>query len=329
MSKIINQIISIEDTSNRQLNGYLTISTSETIDIDQIVGSIFFEVRGRMTSQKIEIISFELAKQNRVVANKKTIIPFSFDLSKEKVDSYKGKNVSFSYSIEVRSYVNSADTDKLQRNIFSKLVSFVTADNSLKTSKYFTLESLLSDYQVTEANTKFDFKFNFTILLIIAFLFGGIYMLYIPEFTPIYIGLGVLFLTVSNFLFISYLKNILGDVTMETLRADNAFLCNLKKTGNFNLTDQKIYYEIIEIVEDDRGTSSYTYNAVIYKSEVKKIPDFKDASSLTFQYPKKKGLYSTEVTDASIIWKMNLQGKFHFGLVLKYSSSLVVTRKQA
>ena len=152
------------------------------------------------------------------------------------------------------------------------------------------------------------------------------YLFYIPEYTPPYLIPGVLIVALMQFLTTKYIESILGDVTMQTVRTEDGFLCKLKKTGNFNLTNQKVYYEIIEKVVDDRGTSSSTYKEVIYTSEVQQLPDFKDNSNLTFYYPNREGLFSTEWEDASIIWTMNLQGLTLFGIGLTYHQEFVVEK---
>jgi len=329
MKTIIDQNIFIEDRPSDQIiSGYVTISATDSIIIDTIKGYVFLEARGRMSGQKMEITSFEIAKQKIITANKLYKIPFSFQLPEMRIDSYVGKNVSFSYNCEGRTYINKNDIDKIDRSIFTKLKSFVTSDKSLKVSKNFNVKSLASDYQIKELKEVFNLKFNFIILLIVAFLFGGMYAFYIPEFSETYIFLGVAFIALSTFLTNKYIENILGDVTMDTIGTEDGFICQLRKKGNFNLTNQKVFYEVIEEVVDNRGTSSSTSTEVIYTSEVQELPEFKDDASLTFYYPKTEGLFSTKWEDASIKWIMTLQGATYFGIILEYHCKLVIERKK-
>ena len=126
---VIEKEIFINETiDNENTSGYLTIKSSETITLDKIIGVVYFEVRGRMSSHKDEILSFEIFNNKKLIKNEPYRIPFTFNSSDFETNSYNGKNVSFSYNFEVQIDVNDNDIERLEKSIFSKVKSFVTSD---------------------------------------------------------------------------------------------------------------------------------------------------------------------------------------------------------
>jgi hypothetical protein len=123
-----------------------------------------------------------------------------------------------------------------------------------------------------------------------------------------------------------YVESALGKVTMETLQDEEAFLCTIKKTKNFNLANQYLYYRIIEKVVDDRGTSSSTYTSTLYTSEKKKLTNHRDYAQLKFEYPTSRNWHSNEleIGGVEIYWEMHLVGTTYLGFVLKYTTGFFV-----
>jgi hypothetical protein len=319
--------IFIDKVNNGKIiSGYLTINSSETIAFDNIKGVVFLEARGRMSSYKKEIFSLEIKQNTILTKNKSYRIPLTFDSSNFEINSYLGKNVSFSYILEIHIDVNRDDIEKLERNLFSKVKSFVTSNYTIKTSEYFEIENLNLKYQVAETKTDFTMQPNL-IVSIIAFLILGSSCAYIiPEFSIWYTILGIASVVLLIHLMTKYIKNTLGTISMETLKDENSFVCKILKTREFNLMNPYIYYEIIEKVMDNRGTSSSTYTETLYTSEKLKLSDFKSSPSLKFLFPKRNGLQSFECSDASIFWQMKLSGKY-MGLTLNYKCIFKVERQ--
>ena len=330
MSKAIleREIIIKECTDNYSVSGYLSLRSSETIDIDMVDGTVFFEARGRMSSQKTHCLSFTISGKKTLQANESYKIPFSFELYNVAIGTYNGKNVSFSYKCEVKIHVEDDDIGNVDRSLFSKIKSFVTSDDSLKVSTYFHVEDKTSTYDIVESTTTLDFKTNFLMSLAIGAIFAVVYLFMIPEFNEFYAIVGVLILIVLILGAKMYVKNALGVVTMETLRDQQAFLCTIKKTKNFNLAKQYVYYQIIEKVVDDRGTSSSTYRSTLYTSEKKKMSNHREQTQLKFLYPTTRNWHSNDLGDASIYWKMLLKGTSYLGFVLIYECEFIVMQRR-
>lgn len=317
----INQVNNNENTS-----GYLIIKSSETITLDRIIGVVFLEARGRMSSYKDKMLSFEITNKKALTKNESYKIPFTFNSSVFEINSYKGRNVSFSYSIEAQIHVNNKDLEKIEQSIFSKVKSFVTSDDTIKISEYFKIENSNNNYQVVEAKTDFNIQPNLGIGLFTLLIFGSIYAYLIPEFNPWFIILGIASTILIAYLITKYIGSSLGTISMKTLKGENAFICKILKTKKFNLIKPSLYYVIIEKVIDNRGTSSSTYTETLFTSEKKRLANFKSSPEIKFLYPKQNGLHSYEYRDTSVLWQMKLEGKY-LGLTLKYKSTFRVGRE--
>ena len=332
-SVLKTDIIIPENQQGREISGHILVKSNETIGLDFIEGSVYFESRGRMSGKRIQISTFNILKQKQILKNETYEFPFTFSLD-NKYNSYKGKNVSFSYNFKAKISVNNDDYDKLDRSFFSKAVSFITSDKSLKIEKQFQVNSEDSKYQIVEEKLKFKLTYNWVLILLIALSTAGsiIYYLRDKEFHLRYI-VGVvivsfLFSFLLNYLMISYINKLLGEVTLKTLKDDDEyFLCSISKKRRFNLVNQKVFFEIIEKVVDKRGTSSSTYTEILYTSPKQAVLALSAGQNIRFKYPNKKGLETMVFGDAEILWRMNLEGQFYYGLMLKYEVDFVMSIK--
>ncbi|WP_299682933.1 hypothetical protein [uncultured Dokdonia sp.] len=330
MSKVAleRDIIIEESDNNYRVRGYVSISCSEIVDVELIEGFVYLEVRGRMASQKHHVVSFTISDKKRLQTAETYKFPFSFEMHDLDIGTYKGKNVNFTYKCEAKIHIEDDDIDKIDRSFFSKVKSFVTSDDSLKVSTYFHVDDSLSTYQIEETTTSLDFKTNFLMSFIASLLTGGIYAFLIPEFNAPYMVFGV-FLIIAVIISIKLLVgNALGEVTMETLRDEDAFLCTIKKTKKFSLVNQYLYYQIIEKVVDDRGTSSSTVRSTIYTSKKEKISTRNNDVQVKFSYPEIKNIHSNYLGDVSIYWVMNLKGTTYLGFILKYQCEFTVRQRR-
>lgn len=323
---ILNTTIFFDESSDKNIkSGYVTITASESITVDEITAIVFLEKRGRMASEKIHVVSLNLESKKKLYREEAYKIPFSLSLPDDILESYKGVNVDFSYKLEIQVFVSEDDLDKLEQGIFSKFKSFITSDDSLRFSEYFDVKNKEGAYKVKTAKTilKLDgnnfIKFGVLLFVVLGFAF------FIEELNLFYFLMGIASVIALVFITTNYIKNILGEVSMEIRDDDEVFLCKIKKTRNFNLTNQKCFYEIIERVIDDRGTTSSTYTERLYASEVKELRKFSRTSDLQFKYPDVAGLYSFNSNNAAVLWKMNVEGKF-FGVKLNYQCDFLVEK---
>ncbi|TYC18103.1 hypothetical protein ES677_01615 [Bizionia gelidisalsuginis] len=324
---IFTQEFIIESVSTANVvSGYCTILASETIHADGITGMIYFEARGRMTSQKEHVLTIELAHDQALYKNKTYTLPFSFDLPADSIESYSCKNVSFSYSCDIILAINENDSSTIERSAFAKIKAVVSSKNEIKTTHYFNFENKNRPYEVFEIKEKFYLQTNLFISLIFILIFGAIYSYYIPDFNTLYIVLGVILVFLLVFVSNQFIKGALGKVSLETLQNDDGFYCKIYKTKKFNLSNQTLYYEIIEEVTDSRGSSTSTAIETIFTSHKKPLTDFRDTSTIQFNYPQESGLQSVNYKDVSIFWRVVLEGNY-YGNKMKYSRKFKVDKR--
>lgn len=313
------QDFSIESVSTTNtVTGYCTINSTETIHTEGITGMIHFQVRGRMASQKEHIVTLELANDMVLNSNETYTFPFSFTLPKESIASYTGKNVSFTYCCDIIIAITKNDSNLVDRNVFAKIKAIVTSKNEIKTTHYFDLVNNNTAYEVLEIKETFFLQTNLLISLIFILIFGAIYSYYIPEFNTLYIILGVVLIFLLVFVANQFIKGALGKVSLETLQNDDGFYCKIYKTKKFNLSNQTLYYEIIEEVTDSRGSTTATYKETIFTSPKRPLTDFRETSTVQFDYPENKNLQSVNYKEVSIFWRVVLEGNY-YGTKMKYS----------
>lgn len=335
--ELLNSKVDIYKTNNDLVkSGCLTIKAFETINIDSITGFVFFYTRGMISGEKEELLSFKISNKKIVRKNETSKISFSFELPPNSISTYKGKNVSFSYKCEVEIVLKNEDIEKNNKNIFSNHF-LLPSEETLKSFAYFNVEDLASlSYQVKETSLNFVLEKNWSILIFITVILELLYIYLLPELTISYLILGVMIgMFMANlfyeFVIRVYLENVIGGVCLEIIRGEDFILCKIDKSNRIDLSlFQSIYYEIIERVIDNRGTTSNTYKEIVYISSQKNLSGFKENSILKLDYPEIKNLHSKNLHSknygyTSIIWMMNLEVKYFF-LRLHYKAEFKVEK---
>ncbi|WP_298512828.1 hypothetical protein [uncultured Kordia sp.] len=309
--------------------GYLDIVSTEDILMDEITAKIYFEARGKMSGYKNEVLSFSIITEPILIkAGEENSIPFSFEIN-DFVESYEGKNVSFTYTCEVMMHVDEEDFKKLGLNFLASVKSFITSDKRLRAQKQFEVADLHNTYSVKEGTYDFKLKLNYILPLAIAVILFLIYISLIPEFDLSFTILGIVILITFTFMIHYYLEDALGRLTMKLADDDDEnFHCAIEKTKKINLKEQHVYYEIIEEVVDNRGTSSSTNRQELYKSFRKEMKSFKKNTAFTFPYPGNLSYATMEQKDVKIYWRMCITGVSNLGLKLKYVSEFEVKKNK-
>ncbi|WP_299617486.1 hypothetical protein [uncultured Tenacibaculum sp.] len=309
--------------SHHTYNAILTIQPEEELVIDHIDGIVYLEARGRMSSVKKPLVNFKIENRKVLAKNEIFEIPFSFTLSEDYIESYDGKNVSISYNCEAKIFVNKEDLEKLDRGVFTRMKSFFTSDYSTKISGYFTKIDE-GKYKISEHHSELKLAFNFKSLLFTALVIGSIYiaaMLGLKfDFHGGHIFLLIITTVITNYFLFQIKKKQIGDISLTTSNRENEFVCYVKPARNFSLHKAKMYYQIVEKVVDNRGTSSTTYRETIYKSSIKPVKG-KGSSEIEFEYPFLKNLATMEFDDSSIYWEIVING-MHNGISEKLTCTI-------
>ncbi len=311
-NSILNCNIQISETTfKNQYEGILSINCQENLTIDRILGTIYFEARGRMSSIKKQLLSFNISSKKHITKDEIIKIPFTFQLEESNLETYTGKNVSFFYNFEAKIQVNEEDLEKLDRGIFKRVKSLFTADYSSKFSEYFDKKNTETEYKISEKHQPFTLSFNISNLYLPLGLISSLYILTLIYTTVEFNGFHILFLIIAIILVgnLNFKRNSkkIGKISLKTINDNNSFICLIKPAKNFSLKKSKIHYQIIEKVVDKRGTSSTTNTEIIYKSTIQSLNN-KGTSEIRFDFPDNKRLASLEFDEVTIYWEIVITG---------------------
>ena len=307
--QILCEIYVDKDEVNKHRTGYVTIKPDFTTKFDKISVRILYEVRGMMVASQKEIMVIELLENKTIHENEFLEIPFSFEVPETITDTYKGKNATFTYSCEARITVNSEDFKNYNYSLLSKLKYYLTENNIISASTPFEVFRPTLKYKVYEGKAKMELESFYLIGILAVILLAGIFTFSLMQLLVIQI---ILASTILLFILIGigfYFYYLLGTVHIEILQAEDGFICKVNKSRNYKLSNQKVYFQIVEKVIDRRSTSSSSNNELIYHSETKEFTKLQEIPELKFNYPPGNNWASIVQGDASIVWIMNLEGK--------------------
>ncbi|WP_407323810.1 hypothetical protein R5O24_11080 [Tenacibaculum maritimum] len=317
--------IHLEERKNNCIKGHITIATTTTIKIAQVVGTVYMELRGRMGGFKEEMFFFNI--DENVVALKNTLhtIPFWFEVPKNSIESYKGKNFEVLYSFEADLRIASNEVEKLERSFFSRLKSTMNSMHSVKKSAYFLKENINKRYKVVSQTSFLTLEGNSVTGISSFFLVGFIYLILFKifnfELQFFHIFICVIFLIFIVAIITFYKGKLIGKVSVKLVEAEKGFICKVYKK-DFKLKNPKIYYKITESVIDTRGSSRSHYTEELYKSPITKLSK-NNEEEVYFEYPNAKNLTPFSKGDVSIYWEVFLEGEFS-GLKESYKTVIDV-----
>ncbi len=167
-----------KSTQKNFYKGNLTITSSEDLIIDLIKGFVDLEGRGKMNSFKKKLVTFTIETQQLNLTKGTQIIPFTFELPKNTIDAYEGKNATISYKCGAIFYVNENDLDKLNTSAFSKIKSLLSTDKSITTPTYrFNKPTTPKTYKIKAQKTQLELKANSTTFFSSFFIVGFVYLI--------------------------------------------------------------------------------------------------------------------------------------------------------
>lgn len=316
----------IDDSSDDYtFKGHVILKPTDTIKIDSVKAYIYLVIRGLMVGRKDKIKTIQIHGSKILLQNESWKIPFSFEMGNRHPDTYHGINANLSYSCEVLIDIDKDDLSKIDRSIYSKIKTFFTTDSSEQVSRHFNVSKSNFTYQVIETNADLQIQTNWMMTIIAGLIFFGGFLLLFPEINQGVVILGLMASALCSFLTKVLIELVFGQVSVKINDLDESIHCYLTKTRKLNLRDQKLYFKIIEEVEDNRGTTTTTRRSTLYFSSEKKISEFNDKAEVQFAYPTRSGLQTYKGSKVNVIWKMNLEGKY-FGIPFIFNTNFRVVR---
>ncbi|MEM6685534.1 MAG: hypothetical protein AAF617_07025 [Bacteroidota bacterium] len=327
-SSTLQAEVCIDDVQkDTDISGYVHIVTSEDILMDEITAKIYFEARGRMRGFTKDIATIAVINAPIIIkAGEENILPFSCPLD-EYVESYEGQNVSFTYNCEVKMHVDEDDFKKLGLNFMASVKSFLTSDKRLRARTQFEVIDRQHTYRVKEGTYDFGLKLNYVLPIAVGIIMSMLFIAFTQDNTIWYVVLGIIVIAAVTYGIHFYLEDTLGKLTMTLENVDEThFCCRVEKTRKFKLKEQFVYYEIIEEVEDRRGTKTTTYRECQYASLRKEMKNFSKNAEFTFEYPTRLDYATLKADTVEIYWRMCLTGVSSLGLPLKYTATFKVKK---
>ena len=329
------------DTSiDSTLTGVLLLTSKESIVLDRIEIALYQETRGRVSSGKAVVFGFTIVQKTKLEKNIQIEIPFKHTFRNHVFESYQGINFSFSYYCEAilrlakdSHHLSELSLYEKMKGLFSTYNPYVFVlrrDIELKFSAY--------EYNVVESNGIFDVNTKSWYIVTALVGIGGIFILWWVDFmgmikkmlgfsfdddsayfisdifTLIFV---ITFLIGLMFALNQIIERLLGSVKVKVKNSEQGFYCILSKPAKFKLSNQNIYYHIVEDATDNRGTSSYTYSEIIHASKKHEISEFLDSQEIFMRYPEKTGLETKEYGDISMHWELIFTGTY-LGITFTY-----------
>lgn len=313
---------------NGLFSGEIRYLSSESIKIDSVILKITIEAKGKMPSYKKEIcVSTIPDSQFHLEKDKEYYLPFTFKLDNN-IETYEGENVKILYNCQVRTHVNEKHYSDLDTSFFHNIKALISSDKSIKQNKYFNYKIRDKVLIVSPENLKLNLTPNKAIIALVASLLTLFYLFLIPEITIEYFIFGVVgAIGISFFISTQVLQALLGTLTIKTENEDDQFYCLIDNSGTSSLNKIDILYEIVEVVIDNRGSSTSTYEKAIIESRPQKEVNLKSNNKISFQFPKKRKFHSVSAGNASIVYRLFIDVKTKVGTTLTYKTDFTVKVK--
>lgn len=320
--------------SGESIQGVVVVYPQINLGIYHLKLSLLFEIRGRMASQK-RVLHTETLEEN-VVLEKGGEYIYEFDFILTQAGSYRGKNANFYYNLETSIDFDSETDQIVRKESFKKLsvAKGIYPEKGTKQKRELLIKSNEICFQIPTVKTALSpltLKNSGQGLIVASSLLvmlsiGGSLVMNIPALfflvTPIIVGLWV-FRTI-------FLKKKLGKVELNLQQInDQEFEAHYVFSQKHNAKKMVGYFEIIEHVEDRRGTSNSNYNYRLHVSEKQPFTSVKQDNEnevrFTHLYPTKDFPPSLDYGHFEIIWDLVLEVHFAMGLSVKLKHPMLVS----
>ena len=302
--------------AGRSFTGTLILKTTESLTLTAIKGMVCFNAKGRMRGHRNEIqeitIPLNTSKLMPYSDNKFT---FAFELPLDSSPSYEGHNVSFYYSCDIDLVFDEASYKSLEKSVFRKMISFVSSNTEINITENFDFWD--TERKLTVVPKDYEFKLQpnkiivFTVIGLMALLYGAyIYLNGVEAFAIWHIPVGIILTAISVGLATMFVGKRMGKLKMRLspIRNDD-FNAMFSIPFNYNLTNAKIYYRVIEKVVDSRGSSSSTRTNVLFESKTHPLYTNKNTQNILVDFPNEQLSPSVKAGGADILWRMFIVGE--------------------
>ncbi len=335
MNNLFNINVKLDELTEGQHvhAGVLQVTPNEHIEVEQIQGKLLQKVKGKMASQNALVDNFTLSTQYQQLQPNETYeFPFKV-IQPSSVGTYKGKNVHIFYELEFAVELEKESFKRLDKGVFKSIKSFVSGNTDYKYSKSIILRKAIN-YNLFEDSESLQLSGGgFIIIVVFSMLFIALWLILFSalnldklESMSYLLGGGIVASVILGYLSkFAFFRSILGtfnvDISQEN---EEEFKSVVHSTSNWKYASEvNTYYEIIEEVTDDRGTSSYTYTEAIYHSPPIAISKATESEETTHRFPPQNNMPpSININNVSLKWVFIMEVKTILNLNLKYKKNI-------
>lgn len=309
----LNIELEFQEVSEVVTAGILKITSQETIRVNNIRLEVYLEGEGLMERVK-QMVAREFIFRTETVLNSNEEYAFPFMLNLHyKTESYNGINGKLKYNCEVKIEVHEDDLGSLDVSLFSTIKSKFMDEKILEYSFFYDYYNHSISYEAKEESYDLKSSLNALAFIPIALIALGFIYFFIPE-AGIHIYFIAAILSVMFFQLISSLvSKRKGNNLIKVSQQGNLLQFNLSNCVFYGLREFEIYYEILEKVTDNRGTSTTVHKETLYKSD-RKSYDRLLKETLKFSLPENENMQSMNVCNIKIEWIFHVRALNNFGI---------------
>ena len=315
---------------NDKVTGDLVLTANETVNIVEIESRLLRVVRGKCGSaQKLISSSQILSSKMSVLQNEEYRFPFTV-IHDSGLESYKGKNVSIGFEIEIAIKLADEEYERLGTDFFERMKSKLLGNRPLKYTEGLILEDKNRQYFTLDEDLKLQVLPSNLLTLIFTVIVAPILYFLIP-ISDNFIILLIVGICIALGLLLSkiFTKVLIGNIMCKVRNInEDGFSFTLLSNRNWRpVIESNLYYTIIEEVIDSRGTNSETYVHQLYISDKKKVRNKWPEAEIQFSYPDIGHIKTLQINNVVIRWMINLDIKTSLGVKIECFEEFSVKKR--
>jgi hypothetical protein len=302
----------------------VTITPLEDVVVEEVDLRFIIETRGKLGVDEIELkveylLDFSSLEANKTYTFEKTFVNTFHP-------SYQGKHFSFLPTVELRIKEHKTETSS---NPFKR---WFVKDKDFTSTSYVNCnqeeKNLLinnEDFELELNNSWLKYVVGIFLFCAAILFFGKQEIKALPIIIP---ALGIILLIIGAYFLLA--KQLVGKIDLQVRNIGEglfeAKVSNSKKWLNVN--ELEVFYQVSEKVIDRRGTSSTTYEDIVYRSEPQTFDNFfqpvKAVLKLNPHFPItfKKG-------DVEVYWEIVAIVKTRYALSFRFYKAVSVGVKDS
>jgi len=309
----------------KRIKGQVRLFPHANMEVKRIGYKLILEIRGLLERDEYDLFDNQLTGPTHLSRDEKYVFDLSFYNDRHR--GYKGKNISYLFKLQVYVIADLENKNNEKRGFFYELTRN-KSDGSIIMDEYLDFKGLESYELHTSEIDLVQASFVRTVL-------GWVFSMCIFSFfirdmdffqtykQGIYvIGAVLLFLAVFYYLLDKVLIGKI-DAKVQNIGA-NELGFNLR--NRWTLVDYvHVQYQIVEEVEDKRGTSVKILRHICYQSETRNVKCKGKTVTALFNYPE-DAMPTIRYEDSRIYWRLQVKASTSIGIPFTHRGEFNVSK---